>query len=116
VRSLHNGIIFIHPTRERAFMNDSEVRALVLRALYEIRHTNPHAAIPADVPSLLGIETNVLLGILRQLRDKGLIDFTPMSGGANMLGRGKIWHTGDVVEDDTTHADKRMTLREFISA
>jgi hypothetical protein len=59
------------------FVKDSEVRGIVLKELYEIRHTNPHAAIPADVPGLLEIDPNVLLGVLRQLRDKGLIEFGP---------------------------------------
>ena len=103
-------------------MKDREVRDLVLNALYEIRHTNPHAAIPADVPDLLGIEPNVLLGIVRQLRDKGLIEFTGLSGGENMLGRGKITAYGiDAVEENAARAENwktpkasRMTLQDLI--
>ena len=81
-------------------MKDSEVRGLVLKELYNIRHTNPHAGIPADVPELLKIKSNVLLGIIWQLKDKGLIEFTFMSGGESMFGRGRISAYGvDVVEE-----------------
>ena len=103
-------------------MNDSEIRSLVLKELYKIRHTNPHAAIPADTPGLLSIDPPVLLGVLRQLRDKGLIEFTPLSGGANMFGRGKISAYGvDAIEEDTTSAANRelkgssMTLKQFLA-
>jgi hypothetical protein len=90
----------LHSLEGENFVKDSEVRGIVLKELYEIRHTNPHAAIPADVPGLLEIDPNVLLGVLRQLRDKGLIEFTALSGGHNMFGRGKISAFGvDVVED-----------------
>jgi hypothetical protein len=68
-------------------MKDSEARGIVLRALYYIRHTQRHPGIPSDVPGLKQLEPQVLINILRQLKEQGLIDFTPMSGAiAFMVG------------------------------
>lgn len=80
-------------------MKDSEVRGVVLRALYDIRHEKRNPAIPRDVPALENIDMNVLSNILRHLKEQVLIDFTPLSGGDMLLGRGNISSHGvDVVE------------------
>lgn len=84
-------------------MKDSEARGVVLRALYEVRHKMRHPGIPVDVPGLEQLEPEVLRNILRQLKEQGLIVFTPLSGGNQIFGRGEISSYGvDVVEGDRT--------------
>ncbi|WP_439401227.1 hypothetical protein ACNJYA_30665 [Bradyrhizobium sp. DASA03068] len=84
-------------------MKDKDARGVVLRALYEVRHTQRHPGIPSDVPGLEQLEPAVLMNILRQLKEQGLIDFTPLSGGDSFFGRGNISSYGvDVVEGEST--------------
>ncbi|TCU78845.1 hypothetical protein EDE08_101627 [Bradyrhizobium sp. R2.2-H] len=83
-------------------MKDKDARGIVLRALYDIRHTHRHAGIPADVPGLEKIESPVLVNILRQLNEKGLITFQSLSGGDQIFGRGEISAYGvDVIEGES---------------
>jgi hypothetical protein len=82
-------------------MKDKDARGIVLRALYDVRHTQTHPAVPSDVPGLEVLEPQVLNNILRQLREQNLIEFRPMSGGDVVFGRANITSYGvDVVEGE----------------
>jgi hypothetical protein len=79
-------------------MNDSELRGLVLKALYDIRHTDSHSMVPG-VPGLPDVNVETLRNIVIQLSDKGLIKYTGLMGGPNIIGRASISAEGvDVVE------------------
>jgi hypothetical protein len=60
-------------------MNDSETRGLVLRRLYEIRHQIVQAQVH-DFDDLQ-LEPDVLVGIMDQLAQKNLIEWTPHRSG-----------------------------------
>jgi hypothetical protein len=82
-------------------MKDSEVRGIILKRLYEIRHAN-HGMI--DVPDGLGI-TNIPPQVLGncavQLDEQGLIKFRQYMGQNYRSGHASITaHGVDVVEEN----------------
>src|SRR6266404_2375395 len=80
-------------------MKDADVRGLVLKALYDVRHTTFLPMIPDDLPNLPRLDVPTLRNITNQLNEKGLIKFTPIMGGPNVIGRAGISAEGvDVVE------------------
>jgi hypothetical protein len=96
-------------------MKDSDARGLVLKALYDIRHTMYMPAIPADVPGLPDLESQTLYNIVNQLREKGLITFTPLMGGDEVMGRAMITGHGSDVIEGTAQSSITVTVDNSVN-
>jgi len=96
-------------------MKDSEVRGIILRRLYEVRHVN-HGMI--DIPDRLGIldiAPQVLGNCAAQLNEQGLIKFSEYMGKPYRFGRASITAYGVDVIEENANPSIAVTLDQSIS-
>jgi hypothetical protein len=82
-------------------MKDSEVRGLILKSLYDQRHTKHFVDMPEEIG--IDLDKKVLGNVAIQLEQQGLISFKQYMGKPYPSGLAKILAYGvDVVEGTTT--------------
>ncbi|UGA46349.1 hypothetical protein HU230_0010050 [Bradyrhizobium quebecense] len=80
-------------------MKDAELRGLVLKALYDVRHTHTYANFDTT-PGLPAVDRDTLRNIIIQLTEKGLAKYTSVYAGT--ISSARISAEGiDVVEGNT---------------
>jgi nucleoside phosphorylase len=91
-------------------MNDSELRGLLLKQFYDLRHNN-QGWVPTSDMNVSGafVTRQAIGGVCSQLADAGLIRWKPLVGGQEgfVIGMAQITgHGVDVVEGDATSSIK----------
>jgi hypothetical protein len=97
-------------------MTDSEMRAVILRKFYELRHTNRVVQLPEIAALQPGAEIQIA-NVCEQLNEHGLIEWKPIRALTGTVGGlGKITaHGVDVIEGNAQTEVKLVFHDESIS-
>ena len=95
-------------------MNDSEIRGLVLKRLYEVRHEEDFTAVPDDL-KIPNQNMKVLGNIAKQLNEQGLIVFKQHMGQNYPSGYGHITASGIDVVEGTRHSPISITIDSSVN-